>query len=131
MKRTFYHGLAAGALAALAAIGYNKVYQFVLGPDFSKILNPATLVSANIICGLVISAGYFLFAKMVKRNTDVWFNIILTAFTFSSLIIPISIDLPLDITQPELFLGLVAPLHLLPQLFWLTSKPLFKYGQPE
>jgi hypothetical protein len=126
MKKSFYHGLAAGALAVIAAIIYNQVYQLVLGTDFSKILNPATLVSANIIGGIIISLGYFMFTKMVKRNTDVWFNAALTIFTFASLIIPISISLPLDITQPELFLGLAVPLHLFPQLFWLTSKPLFK-----
>jgi hypothetical protein len=131
MRKVFIHGLISGLIAALAACVYNWMYAYTLGTDFGKVINLPGLISINILAALLISFGYYALTKVVKRLTDVWFNIALTVLTFSSLIIPIAISLPLDIKNPELFLGLAAPLQLMPQLFWLSTKPLINYSKTE
>jgi hypothetical protein len=42
---------------------------------------------------------------------------------------PISVSLPLEIKNPELFPGLAVPMIFFPALAWYTVKPLFKINQ--
>jgi len=38
---------------------------------------------------------------------------------------PIAVRLPTNIDTPELFPGMVIPMHFFPALAWFTLKPLF------
>lgn len=125
MKPYFFHGLVAGIFAAIAAIIYNRIYVFALAADFSMVVNLPGILASSFIGTVGASAGYYFFGRFIKKNTDIWFNLLFTIITFSSLLLPLSITLPLEISTPELFLGLTIPMHFMPQLFWLTSKPLF------
>ena len=127
MKKVLFHGVVASGLAAIAAITYSKVYLLATGADFSKVVNAGSITGASFIAALLASLAYYFFIKKVKKNPDVWFNLLFTLMTFASFLGPVWISLPLDIRSPELFMGLTIPIQLFPQLFWLTTKPLFTY----
>ena len=74
---------------------------------------------------LIASLGYFALHRMTKRNTDVIFNLVFVILSCVSLLGPIKAKLPLDYDRPELFFGLLVPMHLFPVLGWLTLRPLF------
>ena len=127
MKTSFLHGLTAGILASLAAIVYREVYHYVLVVDFSPVVSIGKLVAANVFVCMAVALLYFGARKVVKNHTDVWFHVFITVLTFASFLIPMRAKLPLDVAFPELYLGLAIPLHLFPQLFWVTSKVLFPH----
>lgn len=125
MRNAILHGLVTAALAALAAIIFANVYSAALAVDFSMVANPVGIIASCTIGGLLASLGYHFFRKWVKRGTDGWFNAIFTVLTFASIGPVFGATLPLTVEAPELFVGMVAPMHLFPQLFWLVSKPFF------
>ncbi len=125
LKKIFYLGLVSGIMAAIAAIIYTRVYHFANEADFSKIVNIRGLLAINIGAGLLIAIVYWVFTHYFKATTSIFFNLLITIVSFASLIVPFSISLPLDITNPELFPGLAVPLHFFPVLAWFTLKPLF------
>ncbi len=127
MKKVFIHGTVAGVTSATVAIIYNISYSNALFVDFSKVVNPVSITSANIFGCLLASLGYYFFAKKVTRHTDVWFNIIFLLLSFASFASPFATHLPLDIQSPELFPGLAIPMHIFPVLLWIATKPLFDY----
>lgn len=125
MKKVFFHGLLAGLLATTCSILYNQVYSEALLVDFSKIINSISIAGASVFACLLASLAYYFFSQKIRRNADVWFNIIFLLVTFATFASPFSVSLPLEIESPELFIGLSIPLHLFPVLFWLATKPLF------
>ncbi len=52
-------------------------------------------------------------------------NIIIGLLTFFSIIVPLSITLPLDIDFPELYPGLAVPIHFFPALIFFGLTPFF------
>jgi len=129
MRSVFFHGLVAGALSSLAAIIYCNAYTNALAVNFSQIINPVSMAGSSIVGCLLASLGFFVFSRKVKKKPDVWFNVIFTVLTFASCAGPFATRLPLNISAPELFIGLVMPMHFFPQLFWMSTKPLFSYGR--
>lgn len=127
MRTALLHGLLAGALAGLASIVYMQVYSEALAVDYSMVAKPIGAFASCMVGCLLASAGHLFFSKRVRSGTDAWFNAIFTVLTFASLIPVFGATLPLAVKYPELFYGMVVPMHLFPQLFWLTSKPLFTY----
>ena len=125
MKTEFFHVITAGILAGLAAFVYNNVYSEALVVDFSKVANIGGIIGSSIFGCVLASLGYYFFGKIVKSNTDVWFNALFLILTFASCISPFSATLPTDMASPELFPGLTIPMHFFPILFWLATKPLF------
>lgn len=125
MKAHFYHGLIAGIFASLAAYVYNRIYGYALAVDFSVVVNLSGILAACFIGTVVAATVHFFFKKIVKKYTEVFFNALFTIVTFASMLLPLSTSLPLEISSPELFLGLTIPMHMMPQLFWLTTKPMF------
>lgn len=131
MKTTFFHGITAGALAALAALVYNEVFHRAMPlADFSTVITVPGMIAACMLGCIVASLGYYGLRNVMKKHADVVFNVIFTAITFASLAVPYAKKLPLKVEFPELFIGLAIPMHLFPQLFWMTSKALFNYSQP-
>ena len=126
-KKHFFHGLLSGIMAAIAAIIYNRIHYFATEVDFSRIINPGTMISANLIVCLLFSILYFLFLKLFKGRAITIFHILLSVASFAAIILPISISLPLDIKNPELFPGLAVPMIFFPAIAWFTFKPLFEF----
>jgi hypothetical protein len=113
-------------MAALAAIIYNRIYVFATEVDFARIINPGTMISLNIIVCLIFSIAYFFFIKYWKKKGIIIFHLMISIFSFAAVIIPISISLPLNVKNPELFPGLAVPMIFFPALAWFTLKPLFE-----
>ena len=129
MRTSLFHGMATAALAALASIVFMNVYSEALAVDFSAVVNNVGIIASCSIGGLLASLGYHFFRKWVKTRTDVWFNVIFTVLTFASCAPVFGLRLPLSVEAPELFVGMVIPMHVFPLLFWLVSKPLFTYPE--
>jgi len=126
MKKTFFHGIISGILAALACIIYFKIYQNTLGTGFNKIINPGSISGACIFGCMLMAIGYWLLEKFNKEKLKGVLNIIIALLSFASILSPISMSLPLDIKNPELFPGLVIPMHFFPALAFFCLVPFFK-----
>jgi hypothetical protein len=124
-KKRFYQGIAAGALASVAALLYNRIYFFALEANFSKLVNPGSLIAANVLACMLAALGYVLLEKWAKNRAEVMFNILFSVASFGSILLPFAAKLPLDIQNPELFPGLTVPMHFFPALAWHTLAPLF------
>jgi hypothetical protein len=125
MNKVFVHGLFSGTLAGLASLVFYKAYSEALLVDFSLVLNTAGMFAVSIFGCLLASLGFYYFAKIVKRNADVWFNIFFLILTFASFYGPFITSLPTSIESSELFPGMTIPMHCFPIMFWLASKSLF------
>jgi hypothetical protein len=126
-RKHFFHGLLSGIMAAVAAIIYNRIHYFATEADFSAIINAGTMISASLIVCMLFSIGYFFFLKFVTNKRNIVFNVLISILSFSAIIVPISISLPLSVRNPELFPGLAVPMVFFPVISWYTFKPLFIY----
>ena len=124
MRKILVHGGLAGGVASVAALLYSRLYEVALASDFSSVAGPGILVAANLLAGLAASAAYYGAGRQLGPRADAWFNLLFTVLTFASFLGPLLATLPARLESPELFIGLAIPLHLFPQLFWLTTKPL-------
>jgi hypothetical protein len=127
-RKDFLHGIIAGLLASIAGIIYYRVYFFANEANFSKVVNVYSIISLNLLGCLLIAFMHSIFIKWFKKNAEIVFNITLSILSFSLIVLPISITLPLNIEFPELFPGLVVPMLFFPSLAWFTLKPVF--GDP-
>lgn len=125
-KKLFFHGIVAGILAAIAGIIYNRVYFFATETDFSGILHPVTIFCLAIAVSLMASLLYWGLAGWLKSKAEIVFNLSFSIISFAMIIVPISISLPLNVKNPELFPGLAIPMVFFPALAWYTVNPLFK-----
>ena len=125
-KKVFLHGLFAGILAAIAAVIYDRIYFFATEINFSKLVNLGSLAGLNLLGCLIAAFGYALFKKLFGSRAPIIFNFCFAIFSFASIVIPISISLPLDLTNPEMFPGLAVPMHFFPALAWFTLDPLYR-----
>jgi hypothetical protein len=128
-KKYFYHGLIAGILAALAANIYNQIYFFATEADFSRVLGVGRIISLNILLCLLAAFLNWSLEIWLKKKGELVFNFLFSIVSFSLVIIPISISLPLDLKFPELFPGLAVPMVFFPALAWYTLVPLFREKQ--
>jgi hypothetical protein len=126
VKKIFIQGIFAGVLSAIASIIYFNIYQTTLGTSFDKIINMGAIVGASVFGCMLMSVGYFLLLKLRKENFRGILNLLILVVSFASIISPISISLPLDIEAPELFIGLVVPMHFFPALAFFAIEPFFK-----
>ena len=126
MKKIFIQGIIAGIVAASASLIYSNLYQSTLGVSFDKIINIGSIFGACIFgCVLISSANLVLF-KFKKENLQGILNVIVVVLSFVSIIGPISMTLPLDVEFPEMFPGLVIPMHFFPALAFFAIDPFFK-----
>ncbi|MEO6732607.1 MAG: hypothetical protein ABIN01_15410 [Ferruginibacter sp.] len=124
-KKSLFLGLISGILASTASIIYQKIYAASLGANFNAIAAPLNIVLTCIVSGLVIGTGYGLFNKWFKVKDEAVFNLVLTVLSFASILPAFAFRLPFDVETPELFPGLVVPMHFFPALAWFTLKPFF------
>lgn len=125
MKKILIQGLISGVLSAVACIFYDNLYQATLGTSFESIISNSAIIIACIIGCLLMSIGYIILKKWNKEHLTGVLNIIIVIVSFASIISPISISLPLNIESPELFPGLVTPMHFFPALVYFAITPFF------
>ncbi len=124
--KVFIHGLAAGLLASLASVIYFNLYQGTLLTEFDKIINVGGIIGSTVIGCLMMALAYFFSDKIKKVKLKGILNIVFLVLSFLSIISPIAMSLPLDIESPELFPGLVIPMHFFPALAFLALVPFFE-----
>jgi ABC-type branched-subunit amino acid transport system permease subunit len=118
-------GIVSGLLAGIAGVIYAQVYHRSLGADFSKVASTIRIIAASLIGGVLAAIGYTLLNKWLKDRGEIVFNLLFSLFSFAALLAPFAVKLPLDLEAPELFPGLVIPMHFFPALAWFTLKPIF------
>ncbi len=126
MKKAFLHGILAGVLASAAGIIYFNIYQNTQGTEFNKIVNVRSISGVSIIACMLIALSYWLLERFKKEKWKGILNVLIALLSFASIISPISMSLPFDIKNPELFPGLVVPMHFFPALAFFTLVPFFK-----
>jgi hypothetical protein len=124
-KKSLLLGIVSGLLAGVAALVYAYVYHSSLGANFSKVAGSARIIAASVFGGVLAAIGYWILDKKLKEKGEIVFNLLFSLLSFASLLAPFGVKLPLDIEAPELFPGMVIPMHFFPALAWFTLKPLF------
>jgi hypothetical protein len=128
-RKIFLHGIVAAILASVAAIIYNRIYFFATEADFSKVLNIGSLIGLNVIICLLAAFLFWVLQALLKQKGEIVFNFVFSIASFTCVIIPISLTLPLDIQFPELFPGLAVPIVFFHAVAWYTIRPLFAEGK--
>jgi len=124
-KKSLSLGIVAGIIAGAASLVYQKVYASSLGEDFGTIAKPVSIFSISVFAGVLAAVLFSLSQAWLKRKGEIVFNFVFVVLTFASILAPFAVKLPFDIEAPELFPGLVVPMHFFPALAWFTLKPLF------
>ncbi len=125
-KQTFILGLAGTVLSGLACFLYAKIYSEALFVDFSKVVGLANMISASAIGCFLMAIAYKLAIKWKGTKTIGWLNVIYSILSFASIAGVLGFNLPLEIESPELFPGMVIPMHFFPVLSILTIYPFIK-----
>jgi ABC-type branched-subunit amino acid transport system permease subunit len=125
LKKSLALGLVSGLLAGIAGVIYAHLYYTINEADFSKVASTINILAASLFGGVLAAIGYTLLDKWLKTRGEIVFNLVFTLISFISLLGPIAVRLPRNIDTPELFPGMVIPMHFFPALAWFTLKPLF------
>jgi uncharacterized membrane protein len=126
MWKFVFQGLLAGLLASLAGVIYFNIYQGLLLTEFDAVINAGSIIGASIFGCMLIAVGQLIIARWNKPNLVGVFNLLVLVLSFASIIGAIGMTLPLDIDFPELFPGLVVPMHFFPALAYFAIAPFFK-----
>jgi len=126
IKTVFLQSLVAGILAAIAANIYNQIYFFATQVDYSNIVNVGSIIGLNLLVSVLAGLLYLLLTKLSKAKGPIIFNFLYSIGSFTCVIIPIAMTLPLTTPFPELFPGLTVPMVFFPALAWMTIDPLFR-----
>ena len=124
-KKALLLGIVSGLLAGVAGIIYAKIYYSANEADFSKVASAIHILAASLFGGVLAAFGYASLDKLLKANGEIVFNFLFTLLSFASLLLPIGHRFTPPIDTPELFPGMVIPMHFFPALGWYTLKPLF------
>ena len=127
-KRALLLGIVSGLLAGIAGLVYARVYYTANEADFSKVASAVKILSSSLFGGILAAIGYTILVRALKTRGEIVFNLLFTIVSFASLLLPIAYKLPLTIETPELFPGMVIPMHFFPALGWYTLKPIFIKG---
>lgn len=125
LKKSLALGIVAGLLAGIAGVIYAHLYYTINEADFSKVASTINILAASIFGGVLAAIGYTLLDRWLRTRGEIVFNLVFTLISFITLLAPIAVRLPRNIDTPELFPGMVIPMHFFPALAWFTLKPLF------
>ena len=125
-KKAFLQAILVSLLAFIASVIYRKIYFFATEMDFSQVLSVVRLGSLSLLISLLVAFVNYGLSRLLGSRSEIVFNFLLSIFTFASVIIPISISLPLNVQSPELFPGLAVPMVFFPAIAWYTVNPIFK-----
>jgi hypothetical protein len=121
-------GIVSGVMAGIASLIYAKVYHSSLGADFSKVVTTVKIFALSIFGTVLAAIGYWMLNKWLRKSGEIVFNLLFAILSFASLLAPFATKLPLTLEAPELFPGMVIPMHLFPFMAWFTLKPFFFPG---
>lgn len=124
-RKALLLGIISGLLAGVAGVVYAKVYFSINEADFSRVAGMVRIIAGSLIGGVLAAIGFWLLNRWLKDKGEIVFNLLFSLLSFASLLAPIAERLPRDIDMPELFPGMVIPMHFFPALAWFTLKPLF------
>jgi hypothetical protein len=124
-KRIFFRSMLAGLLSATAGIIYDRIYFFATQADYTKVLNITGIISLNLLICLLVGMIYLGLITWLPKKGEIIFNFLFSIISFASVMIPISVSLPLDVQFPELFPGLAVPMLFFPVIAWHTINPFF------
>lgn len=125
-RQTFILGILSAVLSAIACMIYAKIYSKALYVDFSKIVEVVNLFSASAVGCFLMALGYKLAIEWKGIKTIGWLNLVYSILSFTSIVGALGFNLPLEIESPEMFPGMVIPMHFFPALSLLTVYPFFK-----
>lgn len=126
IRNVFILALASAVISSAMSLVYNKLYFDFLGNDFSSIVTPGGIIAACVIGALLLAWGNFFALKFIKKHGQLIFNLVAGILSFASIVGPFSQTLPVEIeAMPEMFPGLVSPMHFFPVLAHLALLPLF------
>ncbi len=125
-KRIFLLGFISSLLASLACIIYAQIYKEAFYVDFGGVVGPANIISSCIIGCLLMAVGYKTILHFKGSKALGWTNIAYSILSFVSIIGVLGFNLPLDMESPEMFPGMVIPMHFFPVLSLLTVFPFFQ-----
>jgi len=129
-KKALLLGIVSGLLAGIAGLIYAHLYYSINEADFSKVAPTIRIIASSLAGGVLAAIGFTILNKWLKRNGEIVFNLLFSIISFASLLMPIAYKLPTSLETPELFPGMVIPMHFFPALAWFTLKPLFIRGKP-
>jgi ABC-type branched-subunit amino acid transport system permease subunit len=124
-KKALFLGIVSGLLAGIAGVIYARLYYKINEADFSKVASTAKIIAGSLFGGVLAGVGYTLLTRWLKNKGEIVFNLLFTLISYATLLAPIAARLPQNINNPELFPGMVIPMHFFPALAWFTLKPLF------
>lgn len=119
-------GIAGSLLSSLASIIYLNIYKEAFMVDFSKIAGTSNIIAACAIGCFLMAIGYNLAIKWTGTKYIGWLNIAYSVISFATIAGVFGFNLPLDTESPELFPGMIIPMHFFPVLSILTIIPFFK-----
>ncbi len=124
-KKSLALGIVAGLLAGIAGVVYAGMYYKINEADFSKVASNVRIIAASLFGGVLAAIGYTVLDKLLKAKGEIVFNLLFSLLSFASLLLPIGHRFKPPIDTPELFPGMVIPMHFFPALAWFTLKPIF------
>src|SRR5579871_4060628 len=117
-KKALYLGIISGLLAGLVSLAYGKVYVRAEGADFFTVAKPTSIILSSLAGGLLAACGYWLLDEWLKQRGEIVFNFVFVILSFATMLAAFGAKLPLEISEPELFPGMVIPMHFFPALAW-------------
>ena len=131
MKRNLIHGAIAGLLSGFTSVAYMNSYSNNMEVDFSATAAPIMIIITSIIGVVIAAVGHWGLHKFnwLGSKTDITFNLIFFFLSFISIFGTFGASLPEGTLKPELFPGMIIPMHFFPILFWLIVKPMFNEKQ--
>ena len=84
------------------------------------------IAGASLFGTMLMALGYGILKWRHWSRMKGVLNILISILSFASILGPISMTLPLTIEMPEMFPGLVIPMHFFPVLAFLTIAPFFE-----
>lgn len=125
-RQALIMGIAGSLLSSLASVIYMNIYNEALVVDFSKVAGISNIIAANTIGCLLMALGYMFIINWKGVKTIGWLNIVFSVLSFASIVGVMGFNLPLDTESPELFPGMIIPMHFFPILSILVIFPFFK-----
>jgi len=126
LKKTALHVLISAILAIAASLIYNDIYSTALDVNFGKVVNMGGIIGATVFGCVLIGLTYYFGFKWKGEKLLGWINIGIAVLSFASIAGVLGAQLPMDLESPELFPGLVIPMHFFPALSVFTIAPFFK-----
>lgn len=125
-KQTFILGISGSLLSSLASIIYWIIYKEAMVVDFSMIVGVPNIIAACCMGCFLMAIGYKWALQWKGAQITGWIHSAYCVFSFATISGVFGFNMPLDTESPELFPGMIVPMHFFPVLSMLTIFPFFK-----